>query len=634
MIKEIVQFVDALPPETFSRNLQLKEGMYMFLTFQGDRLFIDENEILWVNKNTEPDYLYFEFLKRYNLSKMITGKSMNSTEKIFIDIGTPYGISISGKGIKPDIKKNETLLQKRKKQNNALLAYFKAVEKYMNEDDKFIVEKYLNLLKAFIEKDLLNFFHRKVKLVYKEDNIEFLFAHEKKEIKIKDDFVFYFFLKSPSLNEYEQYHKKYLEKKVFLYDIKDDETHGICNELTTGNISKKQFMRHKTATFNASFKVDGLVAKKIYQFFNLKNDNKILPNPCPIFIDQDELNTEFVQFQKDGKSLSYKELIKSLLNKHELETLQNYYLIFFQGGLKKTQIVDVDFIPQFQYSVNQKIRNVFELKDKNKNNLPDLMIKNVFELEQIFSKYVFYQINTKTDVVFGILNNHYFSEKVEATKGWVIQDAILNLTYKYRKSMYDYIYKSHRQSITCEMFDTMMKTSILEDIRIDEYKNEKHSRGYAIKEKLNLWFSLYNFFNQNQNREDMASKIPELLEKMKLVANGESISFSENPAEFAFGAGQLVYFLLTKSAASNKSYAMLEPFLQKTQVSQLQNAISNSIAMYKHEIDISKGRFEKLASEILAYESDINMKDYLRYFLAGCFAQSVIYEKNKTESTN
>jgi len=110
MIKEIVQFVDALPPETFNRNLQLKEGMYMFLTFQGDRLFIDENEILWVNKNTEPDYLFFEFLKRYNLSKMITGKSMNSTEKIFIDIGTPYGISISGKGIKPDIKKNETLL--------------------------------------------------------------------------------------------------------------------------------------------------------------------------------------------------------------------------------------------------------------------------------------------------------------------------------------------------------------------------------------------------------------------------------------------------------------------------------------------------------------------------------------------
>jgi CRISPR-associated protein Csh1 len=59
--------------------------------------------------------------------------------------------------------------------------------------------------------------------------------------------------------------------------------------------------------------------------------------------------------------------------------------------------------------------------------------------------------------------------------------------------------------------------------------------------------------------------------------------------------------------------------------------------MYKHEIDISKGRFEKLASEVLAYESDINMKDYLRYFLAGCFAQSVIYEKKEkkeTESTD
>ena len=169
----------------------------------------------------------------------------------------------------------------------------------------------------------------------------------------------------------------------------------------------------------------------------------------------------------------------------------------------------------------------------------------------------------------------------------------------------------------------MMSISIIEDIRIDE----DLKRGFAIKEKLNLWFSIYTSFNQNQNRENMASRIPELLEKMKEVANSDNVSFSEDPAEFAFGAGQLVYFLLTKSAAGNKSYAMLEPFLQKTNVPKLQDAISNTIAIYKHEIDISKGRFEKLASEVLSYESDINMKEYLRYFLAGCFAQSVIYEK-------
>jgi len=126
----------------------------------------------------------------------------------------------------------------------------------------------------------------------------------------------------------------------------------------------------------------------------------------------------------------------------------------------------------------------------------------------------------------------------------------------------------------------------------------------------------------------MASRIPELLEKMKEVANSNKVSFSDDPAEFAFGAGQIVFFLLTKSAASNKTYALLEPFLQKTKASQLQDSISNTIAVYKHEIDVSKGRFEKLASEVLCYETDINMKEYLRYFLAGCFASCVIFEKN------
>jgi CRISPR-associated protein Csh1 len=51
------------------------------------------------------------------------------------------------------------------------------------------------------------------------------------------------------------------------------------------------------------------------------------------------------------------------------------------------------------------------------------------------------------------------------------------------------------------------------------------------------------------------------------------------------------------------------------------------------KLTFQKGRFEKLASEVLGYDSDINMKEYLRYFLAGCFAQSVIYEK-KDKSEN
>ncbi|WP_375560918.1 hypothetical protein ACE193_25025 [Bernardetia sp. OM2101] len=53
----------------------------------------------------------------------------------------------------------------------------------------------------------------------------------------------------------------------------------------------------------------------------------------------------------------------------------------------------------------------------------------------------------------------------------------------------------------------MMRQGILDDIRNDEFKkNAQYKRGFHtknedIKEKLNIWFSLYNFFtNTNKSK--------------------------------------------------------------------------------------------------------------------------------------
>ena len=103
MIHEISNFVKYLEdksPEVFSENLFLKEGLYVFLEKDGNELVIKEDNILKVDKNTEKTTLYNQFLELYSNSKMITNKSMNAREKIFIDIGSPFGISISGKGVK------------------------------------------------------------------------------------------------------------------------------------------------------------------------------------------------------------------------------------------------------------------------------------------------------------------------------------------------------------------------------------------------------------------------------------------------------------------------------------------------------------------------------------------------------
>lgn len=602
MIKEIVQFTKVLPEDTFSRNLQLKEGLYIFLDVQekdGKAALknVDEERNLLkgdygvFTKNSEMNPFFEECLQIQNNSIPVSpAKIFNPNKKIYGASCSPFVVAFT--------KKNFTKYNKALLLNELSEQYFKKASIYV--DDK--LKKRFQLFREYLSENIYNLL-----IGLQEFN------------EAKDSYSVSLYLKSITLSEYIEAHEHYLRDNVFNKDdynaIVENEIFGISDSLNGFN-DKKRFLKHQTSISKFNYRIKGKDALFLWKYFKLQQ-NKQLPNPCPVFINSNELNRATVRLHQDGKVLSHAQLIKELLKNPEDE-LSNFYLIYFQAGLKGSKVIDIDFVPRFEYSVDHlKLHEIFCLggTDKAKK------ITNVFQLQDdVFNTIFNGQLCPKGKWI------HYF-EDIEPDN-YYFTNAICNLMLQYRKVIYDYIYKSRRDSITCKMFDNMMQTSIFEDIRIDQ----EFKRGYTIKEKLNLWFSLYTYFNQNQNREDMASKIPELLEKMKQIANGENISFSKDPAEFAFGAGQLVYFLLTKSAASNKSYAMLEPFLQKTKVSHLQNAIGNSIAMYKHEIDITKGRFEKLASEVLTYESDINMKDYLRYFLAGCFAQSVIYEKKKAET--
>ena len=135
-------------------------------------------------------------------------------------------------------------------------------------------------------------------------------------------------------------------------------------------------------------------------------------------------------------------------------------------------------------------------------------------------------------------------------------------------------------------------------------------------------------FNRLDNKK-MEKNVTELREKIRDVASGKATLNSSE--ELAFAAGQLVSYIIDRSEAKNKTYAMLEPYLQKSTSSQLQDEIAQSIAIYKHDIKVNyqrKGKFERLASETLANGNEVKMKPLLKFFLAGCFSPCVIYETN------
>ena len=111
----------------------------------------------------------------------------------------------------------------------------------------------------------------------------------------------------------------------------------------------------------------------------------------------------------------------------------------------------------------------------------------------------------------------------------------------------------------------------------------------------------------------------------EICTDKENVKSLESDSEFAFAAGQLVSYLMDMSASGCKTYLMLEQYMQKTKSGFLQDAITKTFSRYKHAISIKNASFNRLASQVLTYSSDIEMRPLMKFFLAGCFSNCAIY---------
>jgi CRISPR-associated protein Csh1 len=295
---------------------------------------------------------------------------------------------------------------------------------------------------------------------------------------------------------------------------------------------------------------------------------------------------------------------------------------------------DFDFVTQFEYELKDqenepwKIVGLFGKNEKH-------LIKNVFEFQNEIIQRVFNnQLIVKTKD--GGWRQKYFDEIEEhyckSSRNY------LNIL-KFRKAIYDFVYKSKRQAITSTMFHEMMQVSICEDIRLDKYENKKHSEYFNIIEKLNIWFSLYEKFDHSQNNKyhtPMASKLKEYQQFVDSLALGNEHPESTTDEQFMFAAGQVIAYVLNQSESSDNSYKHLEPYLQKVSAEQLKGVIAHEIARYKHKIgNYRNSRFKPVSAFVLSYETSANLKKYLPELLAGLFANNQLYlEKNESKTEN
>ncbi len=127
----------------------------------------------------------------------------------------------------------------------------------------------------------------------------------------------------------------------------------------------------------------------------------------------------------------------------------------------------------------------------------------------------------------------------------------------------------------------------------------------------------------------MANKLEEQRDFMAALSEGKAVL--ENDEQYAFAAGQVIYYLLHKSKTADKSYKRLEPFMQQVHASELNKMIARLFDMYKHEN--FSAYFRHPFASVMAYETKANMREYLPMMLAGIFSDNQLFTRDKSEET-
>lgn len=608
MLKELIQFTNSLDNELKAIGMAPKEGLHILLSYE------ENEQELYISR--APKYEVFSkkskdltpFLK--NIALLAQTSWMVNTNKCFdlpaksIHSCSPYCLAFKRESIKGGGKFNDA----KTKLYNRINSYFDKALGLVAEDS----EK--EQIKGF--RDALN----------SEEKMHQFLNQIPEFDQVKDGEYIVFYLDVP-IDKYLFPNGKYLSEKLFNteeYNAEgaDGAIYGTSNFFNGFN-SKKPYLMHQSATFDITGRISAKDAKTLFEFEAIAG-RRIFPNPLPIFVYEDERKESIALFKKDalegGGRRGYREIIEELQDRLKKE-LGNYYLLFYQVG----EIKDFDFVSKFEYSLKDAKGNSWQIKDLFQCKY-SYIILNVFDFERSVLPTILNNalvVKTKTESMLFKYFDDIDPQYCKTNNTYL-------LVMKYRKALYDFIYKSNRTGFTQKAFSDILLTGLLDDIKLDRYEGRQHSEDRNIRQKLNILYSLYhNFQPFKSDSRFMPNQIVELRQNFDFLATGETSLASDE--QFAFAAGQVIYYILYKSKSADKSYSRLEPFLQLTDAERLKQSIVKIFNTYKHE-QFSK-RFSNPFAQVMAYDTNTNLRDLMPLMLAGYFSTNQLFGKGQDEET-
>lgn len=231
-----------------------------------------------------------------------------------------------------------------------------------------------------------------------------------------------------------------------------------------------------------------------------------------------------------------------------------------------------------------------------------------------------YEINNKNakakinEVLYqkSLSDNNLFDNKIN------INDKMLKeLIYQTRNSVIELLYKNNEAD-----FYQMVNKYSSDFIKV-ALRSSKEYGELNAKKAINFILSLKDY-------KGVTVDLDTIKENLENALKSDITKLDSN--EYFFLAGQIAKYLMSKSKAANKTYALAEPYLKAKTTNKLKSVLKNEFERYKYEISIYDKRFNK-AYLLIQNSDDIQINnDFESLMLAGMMSQNLIYDNKKGES--
>lgn len=417
-----------------------------------------------------------------------------------------------------------------------------------------------------------------------------------KKLKIKGYIKIFF---DEDIEKYRKEHKIYLIPKI--YNVKtynvlvDNEILGLpISDMTTNEKKPYLLLRTMNCLVPMRDTVDNvLTTKNFYEWMT----NKIKENKDVFKMEYDYIFDGSKPYK--GKGSYY------ITNMELSNSTKNYEIVDFDNVSFK--------LPKLNFKLENKLRvPLYDpkhggyLKDKYEE---DITIDELPLLQDLISKYYFN----------GQMNG-YFKNIEPDIKANKFTYPMKILFMESRDAFFDYFHKGIDTNIK-KIINKVTLESIAEQIK----STVEGTKLMNIKSAYNLRLSLLKHL-QIKGGEDMALKLGEIVDGIKDKINSKEMIYCSCDEEFYFLAGQLAYYLITQSEASNRNFGMFEPFLLAKNSNQLKRRLEEAFEAYSHKISIDHIKFKNSMAMVMTYETQIKITDKMKDLLiAGILSNNLLY---------